>query len=169
MKRSAIQPILLVLFMMMQTLFLSAGFAQDNQKQGLPPDKKKSLSRFGPEDIFPGEAPREERRSTAGRSSPAPRPSNRSRSSRNTEAATSLSTVASPVQSNDSTPQVDPAQPTINPSANQNQTSYQPRQQSSQQSNPGWLLAILAALTLLVLTALVFVLFKLMGKLRETS
>ncbi len=169
MKRSAIKMILPSLFVIMQTLFLSAGFAQDNQSQGLPPDQKKSLSRFGPEGIFPVEAAREEGRSTAGRSNPAPRPSNRTRSSRNTDAATKLSPIKLPVQSNESTAQVDPAQTTTVPSAIQNQTSYQPPQQTSQQSNPGWLLAILTALTLLVLSALIYVLIKLMSKLRETG
>jgi hypothetical protein len=169
MKRIAIKPILPFLLVIIQTLSLSAGFAQDNQRQGLPPDKKKSLSRLGPEGIFPSEAAREERGNAASRSNPAPRSSNRTRSSRNTDAATKLSPIKLPVQPDETTAQVEPAQSTTALSANQNQTSFQPPQQPTQQSNPGWLLAILTALTLLVLTALIYVLIKLMGKLRETG
>lgn len=47
-----------------------ASNARQKQDQGLTPDKKKSLSNYGPEDAFPGAREQEERQSRSKRSAP---------------------------------------------------------------------------------------------------
>src|SRR5262249_53671606 len=133
---------------------------QIQPQQGLPPEKKKSLSKYGPEDVF-GTSEQEESRT---RDSAQPRRSK-------TKPTPAPKPSASPV----ATPSVAPTQPaaapspTIDLSSASSQTRRLPPTQQSLSSQDGskWTVPVLLGLAWVVSAALIFVLIKLIGKLRE--
>lgn len=139
-------------------------------QQNLPPEKKKSLSKFGPEDVFPGMADQEEKRrqSTRGgrRGSPAAKPSATPGSS----PSPTPSLTPEPTQPTTPTPApTTAALPTtaapISGAAQPN--SSVPSVKSNLQSTiPQWLLPSLAILSLIVLCILIYVVIKLYEQLR---
>lgn len=139
---------------------------QDQNQRGLPPEKKQSLSRYGPEDAFPGASQQEENRrqntgsrqrsQRASASKPAPTPR------RSPTPAVTLIATPSPaiVQA------VKPSPTMIAARGNQFQPPS-PTQQSSSASP--WAVPILSGLALIVSIALIYVLTKLIEKIREDS
>jgi hypothetical protein len=146
-------------------------------QQPLPPDKRKSLATYGPEDVFPTQADDNNR----------PRQRNKRAGTRQTSATraavrpTPITTPVKPVEP-DPAPTEPPPQasatvdPTPSPSAtptaavaNLAQEDASQQQITSQQPGTRMSLQNLAILTILVSTALVFVLLKLMAKFREGS
>src|SRR5262245_11343918 len=138
---------------------LSGNQTQEQTQQGLPPDKKRSLSRYGPEDIFPEQGGVEQSR---------PR-----RVSRPAPASTlsKLSPAPQPLPSTNRTPTaISPPQPAAVPSPtiifaaldNQGRQTAIASQAPSVRVVPRWTAPILSALALLVSAALIFVLNKLM-------
>lgn len=140
---------------------------QTQNQQGLSPEKKKSLSNWGPEDVFPGETDEGEVRKKSDRS--ATRPVSRSSlkpgiQSANIAPITSQSPTPTKVTAATAKPA--PTATISVPALAQHNTLQSP---TSQQFQIRWLLSSLAVLSLLVLTALVYVLLKLMEKIREGS
>jgi cytoskeletal protein RodZ len=154
-------------------------FAQSSQprnqaqpQEGLPPDKKKALATYGPEDVFGQSSERENNNNrTSGRqrrpqptpappSSPPPRPPSTS-----TLAPAATSSPA-PIQPSEETPS-----PTI-AAASLDSGGQQPPlgQGASVNIISEWKAPIgLLALALIVLSALIFTLTKLVEKIRESS
>lgn len=127
------------------------------RQSGLTPEKKRSLSNYGPEDVFPGEtSDRQQQDRTPPRQTRSRRPS---RSAASVPAPTA---TATPLPVLATTP--DPG-PTVQLLAGQTQTGSLP----AAQAPPDWLLPVLGALTLLVLTALLYTVYKLYEKLRRSS
>lgn len=141
---------------------------QTQDQRGLPPEKKKSLSRYGPEDAFPGAGGQDESR---GRNS---------RTRQKSQRASSSKPAPTPKQS--STPKALVAEPsppptqaakqgptTLAASGNQIQQLAPARQSSSAEPAPQWTVPVLAGLALVVSIALIYVLAKLIGKIREDN
>ncbi|MGE0126955.1 MAG: hypothetical protein AB7U82_02530 [Blastocatellales bacterium] len=144
---------------------------QTQNQRGLPPEKKKSLSRYGPEDVFPGVNQQEESR---GRNSGQRQRSRRASTSRPASAPRQSPTpAATPVL----TPSSASSQPaTAKPSptlmavlGNQFQQAAPARQSSSTQSASPWTVPVLSGLALIVSIALIYVLTRLIEKIREDS
>lgn len=136
---------------------------QSQNNSGLSPDKKKSLSKYGPEDIFSNTPNRKEKRKKAAqvvqRSAPTvtPTPTPSPKPSRSVMPSPTVTKTVAPSAKASKTPAValveDSPQPPL----------------PDQPSNLAVVLSSLAALSLLVLTAFIYVLFKLVEKLREGS
>lgn len=141
---------------------------QTQDQRGLPPEKKKSLSRYGPEDAFPGAGGQDESR---GRNSRTRQKSQRASSSKAAptpkQSSTPKALVAEP-----SPPPTQAARPgptTLAALGNQVQQLPSARQSSSSEPAPQWTVPVLAGLALVVSIALIYVLAKLIGKIREDS
>jgi hypothetical protein len=144
-----------------------ANRAQGRNQQSLPPEKQKSLATYGPEDVFPAQTDERGAQNASKRTRrPKPRP--------NTAVSTPLIPAAitapapTPLTQVPSTT-VDPS-PSPSPSATPTVAVANMTQEDTSQ-RPSSLMSLqnLAILTLLVSSALIFVLFKLMSKLREGS
>jgi hypothetical protein len=139
---------------------------QSQSQQGLPQDKKKSLSNYGPEDVFPSETEQESRKRTRGRSATRPSPSVSPSATLQPAATPSISPAATPIKT---------AGVTTGSSPDDAAAAVALTQQKTQQIAPGQKPSIdmvipgLALVSLLVLTALIYVVLKLMEKLREGS
>jgi hypothetical protein len=145
---------------------------QAQSQEGLPPDKKKTLSGFGPEDVFgvPEEDPRGRQQGKQARK-PAPTPAIQSppqqRPPATSAAAPSAQPSASPVQS--STPEPSPTVAAA-PLENGLQSPTLGQGDSSDKIFPKWVAPIgLIAMALVVSAALIFTLTKLVEKIREGS
>lgn len=141
-------------------------------QQNLPPEKKKSLSKFGPEDVFPGaqdQETKDRQRSRSGR-----------RSSASIKPSPTLQATPQPTPA--ATPEIKPTpsptpSPTIQePAPRPTSTAVvagvaltQPSGPGPQSSPPGWLLPSLALFSLMVLSAFIYVLIRLFEKLRKGS
>jgi hypothetical protein len=145
---------------------------QAQSQEGLPPDKKKTLSGFGPEDVFgvPDEDPRNRQ---AGRQTrkPQPTPALQSpppqRQPAPSPVAPSAQPSASPVQS--SSPEPSPTVAAA-PIENGLQSSSLGQGDSSDKMFPKWVAPIgLIAMALIVSVLLIFTLTKLVEKIREGS
>jgi hypothetical protein len=145
---------------------------QAQSQEGLPPDKKKTLSSFGPEDVFgvPEEDPRNRQ---AGRQprKPQPTPAIQSpppqRQPATSAVPPSAQPSASPVQSSSPEPS-----PTIAAAALENgiQSPSLGQEDSSDKIFPKWAAPIgLVAMALIVSALLIFTLTKLVEKIREGS
>ncbi len=155
------------------------GRPQGQNQQGLPPNKKRSLSNYGPEDVFPVEPEQNEVRNQGSRAPS--RSASRSRTSTTVPNPTSMAPpVISERMSLPATPDplatpADPATPaTPTPTAAVAVSSLgQPQSLARPQTNAGpptdvrWMLGGLALASVVIFTALVYVLFKLKEKLRE--
>ncbi|MCI0338215.1 MAG: hypothetical protein L0226_11600 [Acidobacteria bacterium] len=142
---------------------------QAQNQQGLSPEKKKSLSNYGPEDVFPGETDEGEARKKSNRS--ATRPVSAARSSLKPglqSSKTAPITAQSPAPTKVTAAMTKPT-PTAIASVTAQAQQNVLESSTSQQSNTRWLLSSLAVLSLLVLTTFIYVLLKLMEKLREGS
>ncbi|MGH9769064.1 MAG: hypothetical protein ACREAB_16675 [Blastocatellia bacterium] len=141
---------------------------QTQKEQGLPPEKKRSLSKVGPEDVFPGaneqetNRPREPQPQLRSRPAPASRPASITKQS----AAPVVTPPVMPVQ-----PAVATPSPTIFVAALENQDRQPPLDQQSIFAQVGskWTVPVLSGLALVVSAALVYVLTKLREKIREGS
>jgi len=145
---------------------------QAQSQEGLPPDKKKTLSGFGPEDVFgvPEEDPRS-RQPGRQKSKPQPTPAVQSpppqRQPATSAAAPSAQPPTSPVQSSSPVPS-----PTVAaaPLENGIQSPSLSQGDSSDNIFPKWVAPIgLIAMALIVSAALIFTLTKLVEKIREGS
>lgn len=145
---------------------------QAQPQEGLPPDKKKTLSGFGPEDVFgvPEEDPRN-RQTGRQRGKPLPTPATQptppQRPPATSAAARSEQPPASQVQSSSPAPS-----PTVAaaPIENGLQSPSLSQGDSSDKMFPKWVTPIsLIAMALLVSAALIFTLTKLVEKIRESS
>jgi hypothetical protein len=173
--------------------------SQPPPQQGLPPEKKKSLSKYGPEDVFPGANEQEDNRGRAtqskANSTPAARPQSAfRRSSAGARSAVSPSTSPSGASSVTSMPapasapapsavtSQSPAtaasrstavapSPTIVVAASGDRPgqTIAPRQSSMLPFAAKWNAPILSIMALVVSAALVYVLAKLREKIREGS
>jgi hypothetical protein len=144
-----------------------ASRAQGRTQQSLPLEKQKSLATYGPEDVFPTNTDERGAQNAQKRNRrPRPRSASAARTIVN-PAATSAPAPAQPPPVINAT--VDPS-PSPSPSATPAVTVAKLTQADTSQQ-PGTLMSLqnLTILTLLVSSALIFVLFKLMTKLREGS
>jgi hypothetical protein len=135
---------------------------QTETQQGLSPEKKRSLSKYGPEDVFSEQEMNDARQSQSRRKSqsapgtnppPAPKPS--------------PSTAATPSPQ----PEAADPSPTINVAALDNQERQPPLAQLPPpvQGVSRWTVPILSGMALVVFVALIYVLSKLRGLLRASS
>jgi hypothetical protein len=143
---------------------------QQGQQQGLPPDKKKSLSKYGPEDVFPGAREQDDNTphsskknsrqpsgTTASRTASKPSPTPASPAIPTT---TPILAVASPTPP----PSLLAAATPVAPTATGNRLAQSPANNSA----PSSLVPVaLGAASLLVLGALIYVVGMLRKKLRE--
>lgn len=131
--------------------------SRPQRQSGLTPEKKRSLSNYGPEDVFPGETSDRQQQDRTPRRQPQSRRPSRS-------AAATPAPTATPLPVLSSTPEPDPTLQ-LPATAGQTRTGSLP----AAQAPPEWLLPVLGALTLLVLTALLYTVYKLYEKLRRSS
>ena len=145
---------------------------QAQPQEGLPPDKKKTLSGFGPEDVFgvPEEDPRNRQPGKQTRK-PQPTPALQSPPPQRQPAASavppSAQPSASPVQSSSPEPS-----PTVAAAALENgiQSPSLGQEDSSDKLFPRWAAPIgLILMALIVSALLIFTLTKLVEKIREGS
>jgi uncharacterized membrane protein len=145
---------------------------QAQSQEGLPPDKKKTLSSFGPEDVFgvPEEDPRNRQQGRQTRK-PQPTPAIQSpppqRQPATSAAAPSAQPSATPVQSSSPEPS-----PTVAAAALENgiQSPSLGEGDSSDKIFPKWAAPIgLILMALIVSALLIFTLTKLVEKIREGS
>jgi hypothetical protein len=143
-----------------------ASRAQGRNQQSLPLEKQKSLATYGPEDVFPTNTD-ERGAQNAQKRNRRPRPRSASAARTLVNPATIAPAPAQPPPVINAT--VDPS-PSPSPSATPAVTVAKLTQEDTSQQ-PGTLMSLqnLTILTLLVSSALIFVLFKLMTKLREGS
>jgi hypothetical protein len=145
-----------------------ANLSQGRNQQSLPPEKQKSLATYGPEDVFPAQP---DERNAQKRNKRAAARSTSAAKTRVKPVAIIVPTPTPPAQITNAT--VDPS-PSPSPSPS---TSATPaiaaanliQEDTSQRSNTLMSLQNLLFLAVLVSSALIFVLFKLMSKLREGS
>jgi len=141
--------------------------SQNQNQRGLPPEQKKSLSRYGPEDVFPSANEQEEsrrrntgsrqrsQRASASRPSPAPRQSP-------TPATATSPAAAQPAAAK-------PSPTMVAALGNQLQQAPPAQQSASANAASQWAVPVLSGLALIVTIALIYVLTKLVGKIREDS
>lgn len=130
------------------------------QGQSIPSEKKKSLSNIGPEDVFPGEQPAQRpqrRQQTARGSRRATEPERAAPEPTPTPAAAPVA-VGVPAQS------PTPGRPKVEA---ESQSLARAQAQPPAPQAPGWLLPFLITLSLIVLSAFLYVLYKLLEKLRQ--
>jgi hypothetical protein len=144
-----------------------ANRTQGRDQQSLPPEKQNSLATFGPEDVFPANADERDVQNQQRRNRRArPRSAAAPRTIVNPSAIIAPAPTQPPQVINAT---VDPS-PSPSPSATPAVAVAKLSQEyPSQQPNTLMSLQNLLILTLLVSCALIFVLFKLMSKLREGS
>lgn len=142
---------------------------QDQNQRGLPPEKKRSLSRYGPEDAFPGANQQEEsRKQSAGskqrsQRSSASRTTPRQSPTPATTPAMTVVTTPSPAIAQAATPS-----PTMIVALS-NQFQPLPSAPRPSSSASPWAVPVLSGLALIVCVALIYVLTKLIEKIREDS
>jgi len=151
-----------------QITFVQVQQNRDQQEapQGLTPEKKRSLSRYGPEDVFSEQEvndarqPRSRRKSqSAPASNPSPAPK---------QSATPIATLGA-------TPTPQPKEITPNPTIDVAALDTQGPRVSLAQQTPSarflskWTVPVLSGLALVVFSALIFVLNKLMSLLRTSG
>jgi hypothetical protein len=145
---------------------------QAQSQEGLPPDKKKTLSSFGPEDVFgvPEEDPRNRQQGKQTRK-PQPTPAIQSpppqRQPATSAATPTVQPSATPVQSSSPEPS-----PTVAAAALENgiQSPSLGQGDSSDKNFPKWAAPIgLILMALIVSGLLIFTLTKLVEKIREGS
>lgn len=148
---------------------------QTQNQRGLSPEKKRSLSRYGPEDVFPSANEQEESRRQNSRTrqrsqtAPASRPAPTPRQS-STPAATPAALPVATLSPEPTQPATAKPSPTmIAAFGNQVQQLPAAPQSSSTQPAPPWTVPVLAGLALIVSIALIYVLTKLIEKIREDS
>jgi hypothetical protein len=144
----------------------AANRPQGRNQQSLPPDKQKSLTTYGPEDVFPTQT--DNRAGQRRNRRPAARPAARaSQATAKPIPKATPSPTQPPIVLNST---VEPS-PSPSPTATPAVTVANLSQEDTPQQQPNTLMSLqnLAFLTLLVSCALIFVLFKLMSKLREGS
>lgn len=134
---------------------------QDQKQSGLTPEKKRSLSNYGPEDVFPGESGDRQQERAVTRPAPTRRNSRPASATSPTPQAT-----PTPLPVLSSTPDV---KPSILAPTNAAPAGVTSRMTNNVQAPPGWLLPTLAAVTLLVLTAFLYTVYKLYEKLRVSG
>lgn len=143
---------------------------QTQDQRGLPPEKKKSLSRYGPEDAFPGAGGQDESR---GRNSRTRQKSQRASSSKAAptpkQSSNPKALVAEPSPPPTQAMAARPGPTTLTALGNQVQQLPSARQSSSSEPAPQWTVPVLAGLALVVSIALIYVLAKLIGKIREDN
>ena len=162
---------LLTLTACLALLLLGAptALAQANRQQGqqgIPAEKKRSLSRIGPEDVFPGAREQEGNR-----------PAGESASPRRRESTATPRPSPSPTPTPASVPDQSPIGPTESsalpsPTPAAEVKTNEPATSAASTAAippPSWLLPLLIAVGLIVLTALIYVLYKLSEKLRQGS
>jgi hypothetical protein len=139
---------------------------EGRNQQSLPIEKQKSLATYGPEDVFPTQT--DGRKSQQRNKRPGTRPTSAARST----VKPPFVIVPSPTQTpQETTATVDPS-PSPLPNASATPTvavSNLTQEDTSQQPATRVSLQMLGLLIFLVSTALLFVIFKLMAKLREGS
>jgi len=138
---------------------------QTQNQQGLPPEQKRSLSKYGPEDVFgTGEQEENRNRDSEQQRRARARPTPVSIQSATPEATPSVAPSATPTQLTAS------PSPTIAVASAGSQARRLPSAQSlSGQDDSKWTVPVLLVLAWVVSAALIFVLIKLIGKLRESS
>ncbi len=138
---------------------------QGRNQQSLPPDKQKSLTTYGPEDVFPAQTDNREGQRRNRR--PAARPTRVSKATAKPTAIETPQPTQPPIVLSAT---VEPS-PSPSPTATPAVAVANLSQEDPPQQQPNTLMSLqnLAFLTLLVSCALIFVLFKLMSKLREGS
>jgi hypothetical protein len=144
-----------------------ANRTQGRNQQSLSPEKQKSLATFGPEDVFPSQTDERDRPN-------APRRNRRVKPRSSSAAKTVVRPVETIAPAPTQPPQVIDATVDPSPSPSPSATpavavANLAQEYPSQQSNSLMSLQNLLILTLFVSFALIFVLFKLMSKLREGS
>ncbi len=140
---------------------------QEQNRGGLPPEKKKSLTQYGPEDIFPGVAEQEENRGqSTRRSQRSQSPSSRPSTSTTQPALPVATPSPAVVLTSAAKPSPTIAVATLTSSGQQ---FTLPRQPSPAHSPTDWAIPVLSVLALIVSAALVYVLMKLREKIREGS
>jgi len=146
---------------------------QGQSQEGLPPDKKKTLSSFGPEDVFgvPEEDPRNRQTGKQQTRKPQPTPAVQSpppqRQPTTSAVAPSAQSSAAPVQSSSPEPS-----PTVPAAALENgiQSPSLGQGDSSDNMFPKWVAPTgLIAMALIVSALLIFTVTKLVEKIREGS
>jgi len=137
---------------------------EGRNQQSLPIEKQKSLATYGPEDVFSTQP--DARRPQQRNKRPGTRPTSAARSG----AKPPFVLVPSPTQTpQETTATVDPS-PSPTPSATPTvAVANLTQEDSAQQPATRISIQMLGLLTFLVSTALLFVIFKLMAKLREGS
>jgi len=143
---------------------------QPQEGQGLPPEKKKALSGYGPEDVF-GVSGEDGRNRTTGRQprSPRPTPAPPSSPSQRPPATSATTPSAQPSATPSQSPAAEPS-PTV--AAGALDGGVQPPLSQGSPSvkvSPKWMALILILLALIVSTALIVTLTKLVEKIREGS
>jgi hypothetical protein len=147
-----------------------ANRTQGRNQQSLPPEKQKSLATFGPEDVFSGQTDERNAQNAQKRA-------NRARPRPNTAASPPLKPAAITAPTPTQLTQVPNATVAPSPSPSPSATPTPPtiavanltQESTSQRTGTMMSFQNLAILALLVSSALIFVLFKLMSKLREGS
>lgn len=151
---------------------------QAEPQQGLPPDKKRSLSRIGPEDVFSDQEMNDARKSQSRRkpqpsavSTPTPAP----RQSATPRVTPYVTPSVAPAMTPSMTPSIQTVSPTPSPAVNIAALDDKERQPPL---NPlaapvkfvsKWTVPVLSALALLVFAALIHVLNKLRGFLKVSG
>jgi hypothetical protein len=143
---------------------------QGQNQQGLSPEKKSTLSRYGPEDVFPGANEREARPARSNRAMRRSRTAASVKQSTGPEqAATSIATPSPAVAALSGISNGIPS-PTADAMLTTRPTQQPlPPQQPSSARPSEWTVPILSLLALVVSAALIFVLIKLGEKIREGS
>ena len=150
---------------------------QAEPQQGLPPDKKRSLSRIGPEDVFSDQEMNDARKSQSRRkpqpstvSNPTPAP----RQSATPRVTPYVKPSVTPSMTPSMTPSIQTVSPTpspVNIAALDDKERQQPLSplEAPVKIASKWTVPVLSALALLVFAALIHVLNKLRGFLKVSS
>jgi len=151
---------------------------QTQTQEGLPPEKKKSLSRYGPEDVFPGASEQEVNRNRESQPRRTPQTSPASRPAPKQSATPIAPPSATPSATPSVTPSALPPQldvatpsPTIIIAALDNQGRQSPLAQLASfiPFSSKWTVPVLSGLAVVVSAALIYVLTKLREKIRVGS
>ena len=136
---------------------------QSETQQGLPPDKKRSLSRYGPEDVFREQEMNDSRKSQSRR---------KHQSTSGSNSVPASKTSASPPSPTSPEPVAAAPGPTIVATSLDNN---QERRQTLGQLTPAarfaprWTVPLLSALALIVFAALLYVLNKIRGFIKVST
>src|SRR5262249_15929663 len=139
---------------------------QTETQQGLTPEEKRSLTRYGPEDVFSEQEMNDARQSRSRRRSPSALASNPSPAPKQ-----SATPIATPSVTPTPQPKATTPSPTIDVAALDNSGPPLPlaQQTPSIRIVSKWTVPVLSGLALVVFAALIYVLGKLMSLLRISS